>query len=265
MRRILLVGCGRLGSAFVRGWTAGGQFEVLVLDPGARAVEGAEVLSSVDQAVASAPEVVVLAVKPHVMPGLLEGLRPLTAHGPLFVSLAAGVTLSALQQGLGLKARIARAMPNTPAAVGRAITAVVAGPALPASHRAACGEVLSAVGEVIWLTSEDWLDAVTAISGCGPAYFFRFTEAMARAGEQLGLPPPVALQLARATLGGSGALVTESDDSLEALRQAVTSPGGATASGLAVFDRYSGLDRLVATAAGEAAARSRQLGCAAPR
>lgn len=259
MPRVLLVGCGRLGSAFLRGWGERGGFDVTVLDPNVSESPGAAVIDSVEAACALSPDVVVLAVKPYVVPPLLPQLKPLVTAKPVFISVAAGVSLDTLRRGLGAEARIVRAMPNTPAAVLRAVTVAMAAEDVGHAERELCQAVLSAVGEVMWITTEPWMDVVTGLSGSGPAYFYRFAEALAAAGEALGLPADLSMKLARGTLEGAAALAAQSDETLQKLREDVTSPGGTTAAGLACFNREGALDQLTASAAAAAAERSRQL------
>jgi pyrroline-5-carboxylate reductase len=254
---VLLVGCGRMGGAMARGWA--GREAIFVHDPlaerlpeGARRVEALEPLSGEDL-------VVVLAVKPQIFGTLGPSLRPLAESDALFVSIMAGITLAGLSEALGGAQRIVRAMPNTPAAIGRGITAAAAGPAITPADRARVDQLLAPTGALLWLDDEGQMDAVTAVSGSGPAYFFRFAEALARAGEGAGLPPPVAMQLARATFTGAAALAEQECAELAALRQQVTSPGGTTAAGLGEMDRGDAVDRLAAAVVDAAAARSREL------
>ncbi len=244
-----------------RGWR--GAHRVLVFDPLAAALpDGAERLDSldaVDQAVADgAALAVVLAVKPQVFPAIAQSLRPLAARDALFVSIMAGITLAGLGDALG-SGRVVRTMPNTPAAIGRGITAAVAGHAVCDGDRAIVDALLAPTGPVVWIDNEAQIDAVTALSGSGPAYFFRFTEALAQAGAQAGLPPALAMQLARATFTGAAALAEADASDLAELRRQVTSPGGTTAAGLARMDADDAIDRLAQAIVAAAAARSREL------
>lgn len=255
---VLLVGCGRMGGALARGWV--GSEDVAVFDPVAPAMEGTRALPSIEEAQAlPGPLSVVIAVKPQVLGNVLPGLRPLADAGALILSIAAGATLATLARTLGEGARLVRAMPNTPAAIGRGITAAFAAPTVDRAGRDRVTGLLRAVGDVVWLEDEAQMDAVTAVSGSGPAYFFRFTEALARAGEEAGLSPELAMKLARATFIGAGALAESSDEALATLRQQVTSPGGTTAAALARFDSEGSLDGVVEDAVQAAAARSREL------
>ncbi|MES1972734.1 MAG: pyrroline-5-carboxylate reductase [Pseudomonadota bacterium] len=255
---VLLIGCGRMGGALARSWV-GGQ-EVLVFDPHAAIPPGATRVEHIEAATLPEDLVVVLAVKPQMFGVALPMLRPLAERGALFLSVVAGAGLQRLGRDLGGTGRIIRSMPNTPAAIGRGITAAVAGAAVTESDRARADALLRAAGEVVWLDVEADLDLVTAVSGSGPAYFFRFAEALAAAGVAAGLSPEIAMRLARATFTGSAALADARPESLAELRVEVTSPGGTTAAGLAQLDADGAIDRLAAATVAAAAARSRALG-----
>lgn len=254
---VLLVGCGRMGGAMARGWN--GAHRVLVFDPmAAELPEGAERVDSLGDVEASGELAVVLAVKPQVFPGIGESLRPLARADALFVSIMAGITLQGLSDALG-SGRTVRTMPNTPAAIGQGITAAVAGRDVRMGDFATVNELLGPTGQVVWIDEEAQIDAVTALSGSGPAYFFRFTEALAKAGAEEGLPPDLAMQLARATFTGAAALAGADPAELAELRRQVTSPGGTTAAGLTQMDQEDAIDRLVRKVVEAAAARSREL------
>lgn len=255
---VLLIGCGRMGGAMARGWA--GAYRVLVFDPMLPTLpEGAERLDSLDAVDADGELAVVLAVKPQMFDTLAEALRPLAARGALFLSIMAGIPLGRMEAEFG-SSRIVRAMPNTPAAIGKGITAAVAGPVLRDGDMAAVDTLLAPTGAVVWLDDEAQIDAVTAVSGSGPAYFFRFTEALAAAGAEAGLPPALAMQLARATFSGAAALADADPAELDELRRQVTSPGGTTAAGLAEMDAGGAIDQLARKVVEAAAARSRELG-----
>lgn len=257
---IVLVGCGRMGGALLAGWQPYAQ--VYVLDPAARGIASEQRL--LDAGAISAlprPLTIVLAVKPQVLAGVMASLRPQTVDDVLYLSVVAGASLATLSAGLGQAARIVRAMPNTPAAVLQGISALVAGAHVDDAQRTVAESLMRAVGAVLWLEDEAQMDAVTAISGSGPAYFFRFAEALAEAGAALGLPQPMAMQLARATFIGAGALAAaRGEDPLGALREEVTSPGGTTAAALAQFDAAAQLSTLVRAATEAARRRSIELG-----
>lgn len=254
---VLLIGCGRMGGAMARGWR--GVHRVLVFDPMASELpEGAERVDALADVEPDGDLAVVLAVKPQIFPSIGESLRPVAARDALFVSIMAGITLQGLGDSLG-SGRLVRTMPNTPAAIGQGITAAVAGRDVRMSDFATVNELLAPTGAVVWLDDERQIDAVTAVSGSGPAYFFRFTEALAKAGAQAGLPADVAMQLARATFTGAAALAGADSAELAELRQQVTSPGGTTAAGLAQMDQDDAIDRLARAVVDAAAARSREL------
>ena len=250
---ILLAGAGKMGSALLEGWLA------LGLAPGN--------LTIIEPAPASRPRVVgtpqqvaaaVVAVKPQVASEVMPVLAPLIGANTAVVSIMAGRTLRFLEAALPHAALI-RAMPNTPAAIGRGITVAVANPRVSREQRALVDTLLSAVGAVEWVADEALMDAVTALSGSGPAYVFLLAEAMARAGVAAGLPPALADKLARATVAGSGELLHRSPLDAATLRQHVTSPGGTTAAALDVLMAKDGLDPLMIRAIAAATKRSRDL------
>jgi pyrroline-5-carboxylate reductase len=205
--------------------------------------------------------VAVLAVKPQAMGAALPRLAALGGGATLFLSIAAGTSIASLEAALGAGSRVVRAMPNTPAAVGRGMTALVGNAAAGEAGLALAEALMRAVGETVRLRGEADMDAVTAVSGSGPAYVFLMIEALAAAGEAEGLEAGLALQLARATVAGAGALAESSASSPAELRVNVTSPAGTTAAALEVLMRESdGLAALMRGAVAAAAARSRELG-----
>ncbi len=261
-RGLVLLGCGKMGSAMLAGWLGRGlpAGAVWVIDPApsdwlvARGVH-------LNEALPADPAVVLVAVKPQVMRGALPQLAPLGGGGVLFVSVAAGIPIAAYEEMLGGQTPVIRAMPNTPAAVGRGITAMVGNAQVTPAQADMAEALLSAVGQVVRLEDEGQMDAVTAVSGSGPAYVFYLIEALAAAGEAEGLAPDLALRLARATVAGAGALAEESGEDPAQLRVDVTSPGGTTAAALEVLmDAQNGLGPLMRRAVGAAADRSRELG-----
>ena len=199
-----------------------------------------------------------LAVKPQVAPEVMPALAPFVGAATVVVSIMAGRTLRFLEGALP-RAALVRAMPNTPAAIGRGITVAVANAHVSQQQRALVDALLSAVGAVEWIADEALMDAVTALSGSGPAYVFLLAEAMARAGAAAGLPPALAATLARATVAGSGELLHRSPLDAATLRQNVTSPGGTTAAALEVLMADDGLEPLITSAIAAAAKRSRDL------
>ncbi|MBM2574960.1 pyrroline-5-carboxylate reductase [Jannaschia sp. Os4] len=232
-RGLVLLGCGKMGSAMLAGWLDGGlpASAVHVLDPApSEWLRGTGV--ALNGALPPAPAVTLIAVKPQMMGEALSALRGLS--DTLFVTVAAGTPIAAYEAALG-DIRLVRAMPNTPAAVGHGITAIVGNGAATAADLDLAEGLLSAVGDVVRLDREDQMDAVTGLSGSGPAYVFHMVEAMAAAGEARGLAPALAMRLARATVAGAGALLDGLEESAERLRVNVTSPNGTTQAGLEVL------------------------------
>jgi pyrroline-5-carboxylate reductase len=201
---------------------------------------------------------IVLAVKPQVAADIVPGLKAFVGPNTVAVSVMAGKTLSFLARALG-NCAIVRSIPNTPAAIGRGITAAVANAKVTPAQRAIAQRLLAAVGAVEWVGDEGLIDAATAVSGSGPAYVFLLAESLARAGAAAGLPADLAARLARATVAGSGELLHQSPLDAATLRQNVTSPGGTTAAALAVLMAADGLDRLMEQAVAAATKRSREL------
>lgn len=261
---LVLVGAGKMGGALLSGWLASGldPQAVVAIDP-APPADTAAMLSAAGIAPradvpAVTARVVVVAVKPQLMAAVLPGLKPLIGPGTIVLSIAAGKTIASFTDVFGDVA-VVRAMPNTPAQVGRGITAAVANARATAGDRALVTTLLQAVGEVAWLDDEALIDTVTAISGSGPAYVFHFVECLAEAGERLGLSPELAARFARATVEGAGELLHRSDLSPAELRKNVTSPGGTTAAALAVLAAEDGLVPLIVKAAAAAKRRSEEL------
>ena len=268
-RPLVLVGAGKMGGALLSGWLDGGVAPGLVAirDPhlpdevAALAKErGVRLDASIDDLAALKPAAVVLAVKPQAMPEVLPALRPLVAPETLFVSIAAGVGAGRLDELLGGGAAIVRAMPNTPASVGRGISGAFANPRVSEAQKALADGLLAAVGDAVWIEDEALMDAVTAISGSGPAYVFHLVEAMAGAGVALGRPGDTAMRLARATVSGAGEMLYRSDLDAGTLRRNVTSPGGTTAAALDVLMGGDALSELMKKAALAARDRGRELG-----
>ncbi len=258
---VVLIGCGRMGGAMLDGWIARGlpADRVWVVDPkpfDGLAGKGVRLNADLPRDAA----VAVVAVKPQLLDDAMPTLRPMGGGGTLIISVAAGVPMSRFE-ALAPQTPVVRTMPNTPAAIGRGITALVGNAAAGEAGLATAETLMAAVGETVRLEDEGQMDAVTAVSGSGPAYVFHLIEAMAAAGEAEGLAADLALQLARATVAGAGALAMESGEPPAALREAVTSPGGTTAAALQVLmDEESGLRPLMRRAMAAAAERSRELG-----
>ena len=268
-QNILLVGCGKMGGAMLRGWLSRGVAteNVVVIEPfedAAVALRDELSVTVLDDVTAIspafAPDIGVFAVKPQAMDDIVPFYAGFAAKGAVSLSIAAGRTISYFEGHLGKGAAIVRTMPNTPAAVGRGITAACANSHVSSVQRVACEKLLEAVGDVVWVESEDMIDAVTAVSGSGPAYVFWLIECMAKAGEAQGLPADIAARLARATVAGSGELARQSDEAAGVLRKNVTSPGGTTAAALDVLMAgEDGLEQLMGRAIDAATRRSREL------
>jgi len=263
---LLLAGAGKMGGAILSGLLARGldARSVIVQDPDpARPVadllaeNGIDVLPVIDE-LTQPPGVILVAVKPQVMDEVMPGLAKLAGPQTLLVSIAAGRRLAAFERYLPGGA-IVRAMPNTPAAIGRGITAAVANGNVTPVQRALADDMLSAVGEVVWVEDESLMDAVTAVSGSGPAYVFLLAECLAEAGRAAGLDAKLAERLARATVAGSAALLEASDLSAAQLRANVTSPGGTTAAALEILGGVDGLQKLMTAAVAAATKRGREL------
>ncbi|WP_068114160.1 pyrroline-5-carboxylate reductase [Tropicimonas marinistellae] len=261
-RGLVLLGCGKMGSAMLQGWLAEGvpAASVTVLDPKPSdwlTAQGVRLNLEVPEN----PAVVLVAVKPQMMDEALPGIASFGGGGTLFLSVAAGTPIARFEDALGPQTPVIRAMPNTPAAVGQGITAIIGSSQVSEPQMQLAEQLLSAVGKVVRLQSETQMDAVTGVSGSGPAYVFHMVEALALAAEAQGLPAELAMDLARATVAGSGALLAGSDESAEQLRINVTSPGGTTAAGLQVLmSEEDGLPVLMCRTVAAAADRSRELG-----
>ena len=258
-RGIVLLGCGKMGSAMLRGWLAQGlpAGAVWVVDPapsGWLKSTGVQV----NAALPDDPAVVLIAVKPQMMSEALPGIADLGTEDTVFISIAAGTPISAFEATLGARA-IVRAMPNTPAAIGQGITAICANTA-GAAFLGEAEALLSAIVAVVRLDDEAQMDAVTGVSGSGPAYVFHLIETLAAAGVAQGLPAPLAMQLAKATVAGAGALAAEADEGPGQLRKNVTSPNGTTQAALEVLmDETRGFPALVNAAVAAATQRSKEL------
>jgi pyrroline-5-carboxylate reductase len=264
-RSLVLVGCGKMGTAMLRGWVAAGvASRFLVVEPAGMppGLDSSAEIAWYPGAAAlpgdSAPDAVVFAVKPQVVDAVVPDYRRWAHPTTVFLSIVAGKTLAGLARHLGATA-IVRTMPNTPAAIGRGITVACANPLVTLEQRQLCDRLLAAIGESAWVEDEGLIDGVTAVSGSGPAYVFLMIEALAQAGEAEGMPPGLALQLARATVAGSGELARTSTESPAQLRENVTSPGGTTRAALEVLMAADGLKPLIKRAVAAAAARSREL------
>jgi pyrroline-5-carboxylate reductase len=260
-RAILLVGCGKMGAALLAGWSKTKIAAAFyVVEPAApKRIAGVRYYATAAKLPQDlAPALVVLAVKPQALDAILPDYRRFAGRAT-FLSIAAGKTLAALARGLGSDAAIIRAMPNTPAAIGRGITVACADARVGQSMRDLASRLLAAAGELAWVEDESLLDPVTAVSGSGPAYVFLLIEALAEAGTAAGLPAALAERLARATVAGSGELARLSTETAAQLREAVTSPGGTTRAALDVLMAPDGLKALMLRAVAAATKRSRDL------
>lgn len=263
-RGLVLLGCGKMGSALLDGWLNEGLAPecFTILDPNPSdwlqglARDGLHLNSDLP----ADPAAAIFAVKPQMMEAALPRLLPLAKSEAALVSIAAGTPIARFEAVFGAGAPIVRAMPNTPASIGRGVTALVGNAAAQGAPLDLAEALMAAVGETVRLTSESQMDAVTAVSGSGPAYIFLMVEALAAAGEAEGLEPELAMRLARATVSGAGAMALASSEPPARLRQNVTSPGGTTAAALAVLMReQGGLSDLMRAAVAAAAQRSREL------
>ncbi len=261
---LVLLGAGKMGSAMLDGWLARGlnpkKLVVLEPQPGkpvkALARRGVRLNPRGGPAPAAA---VVIAVKPQTAPQAVPPLAPYVGKGTLVLSIMAGRTVGFLQDALPAGTPIVRAMPNTPAAIGRGITVAVPNRKVTMAQRQLATDLLSAIGAVEWVRDETLMDAVTAVSGSGPAYVFLLAEAMSQAGVAAGLPPALAARLARETVAGSGELLQRSGLDAATLRHNVTSPGGTTAAALDVLMGPGGFDDLLTRAIAAATRRGREL------
>lgn len=260
-RGLVLLGCGKMGSAMLAGWLDGGlpAASVYVLDPHPSGwLRGTGVHINVN--LPDAPAVALVAVKPQMMGDALPAMQALGNGTTLFVSVAAGTPIARFEAELGAHTPIVRAMPNTPAAIGRGITAIIGNAHVNAAQIALADALLSAVGQVVRLDNEAQIDAVTGVSGSGPAYVFHLIETLAAAGVAQGLPVGMAMQLAKATVAGAGALAEAATEDPAQLRINVTSPNGTTQAALEVLmDDASGFPPLLNRAVAAATSRSKEL------
>jgi pyrroline-5-carboxylate reductase len=260
---LALAGAGKMGGAMLTGWLAGGleASRVVVIEPSpspeiaALAARGTRLNPSASDI--GAVETLVVAVKPQSFREAGIALKSFTGPATLVVSIMAGATIASIAAACG--GAVVRAMPNTPAAIGRGITVAVAAKDVSAAQRSVADALLRATGAVEWVDDETLMDAVTAVSGSGPAYVFLLAEELARAGVEAGLPEELATRLARETVAGSGELLRRSEASSATLRQNVTSPGGTTAAALDVLMGPDGLQPLMIRAIAAATKRSKDL------
>ena len=260
---LVLLGCGKMGSALLKGWLADGinakSINIIEPNPTKWLKKIPEI--NLNKKLPEAPAVVVLAVKPQMMKEALSKIKKLRDTETIFLSIAAGSTIHMFEAQLGADSKIIRAMPNTPASVNKGITALIGNNSTTEADIALSEKLLGAVGQTVRLTEEAQMDAVTAISGSGPAYVFYLVEALAKAGEVQGLSPSLSMKLARATIVGAGVLTELSLEEPSQLRINVTSPGGTTQAALEVLmDKEIGISPLINQAVNAAAMRSKELG-----
>ena len=265
---VLLVGGGKMGSAMLRGWLSKGleTERVRVIEPDVAASKAigedlaVPVLQNIQKLDSNfSPDVIVLAVKPQGMSTIVPNYAKMAQAGAVTVSIAAGRTVAFLERCLGRDTAIVRTMPNTPAAIGRGITAAYPNKYVSIDQKESCHGLLEAMGEVVWISEEAQIDPVTAISGSGPAYVFLLIECLAAAGRKQGLSDEVAAKLALVTVAGAGELALRSEEDASVLRQNVTSPGGTTAAALEVLMSDEGIENLMLRAVEAATVRSRGL------
>jgi pyrroline-5-carboxylate reductase len=259
---VLLVGAGRMGTALLRGW-AKKKIPVVAVEPkpqsDLRKLKGVSIVRTLDETKGKF-RACVIALKPQVLRGEVAGLKPVSDSGALMISIAAGTTVRLMKRAWGARARVVRAMPNTPGAIGRGMSALFASPNTTANDRTLAESLLAALGETLWVKKESMIDAVTAVSGSGPAYVFLLVETLAAAAEAEGLPRGTAIRLARATVSGSGALLDADPAPAGELRRHVTSPHGTTEAALKVLMAKNGLENLMKRAVSAARNRAEELG-----
>ena len=263
--QLLLVGCGKMGGALLTSWLAEGLAPdtITIVEPNAAAMARFAEAGVTHHAHSDGldpdyrPDLVLLAIKPQMMTDVLPVYRRMA--GTVFLSIAAGTTIANLEDHLGAETAVVRAMPNTPAAVGRGMSVLCANAHAGEHQRILCERLLWAVGQVAWIDDEALMDAVTAVSGSGPAYVFYLVEAMAQAGVAAGLPEEMAMRLARQTVTGAGELLHRAPEAAGQLRRNVTSPGGTTQAALEVLMAEDGLAPLVERAVAAAKKRGGEL------
>ena len=262
---LVLLGCGKMGSALLQGWLVNGLpvRSVYIIDPNpsdwVKELMGQGL--NVNLPLPAAPAIVLIAVKPQMMGAALPQLQALGNSKTIFLSIAAGIRMAQFADILGQKTPIIRAMPNTPASVARAITAIVGNDYIEAAEKALAQRLLAVVGEVVEVDTEDQIDIVTGVSGSGPAYVFHMIEALAAAARAQGLSEALAMRLARHTVTGAGELAHRSSETAQNLRVNVTSPGGTTAAALSVLMAEGlGLTELMTRTVDAAVNRGRELG-----
>ena len=261
---VWLIGAGNMGGAMLRGWIAAGRDPrtIVVIDPGARDMPADVLVLPAPPPDGAAPAVVVLSVKPQLLDAVAPVLAPALAAQTLLVSILAGVEIASLRRRFDRPEVIVRAMPNLPAAIGKGVTALY-GMAPDAPGRALAEGLVRPLGAIEWIDDEALFDAVTALSGCGPAFLFRFVQAMAEAGAALGLPADQAQRLALATVEGSALMAAGASETPAVLADRVASPGGSTREGLNVLDAGDAIMALMRETLAASAARNAAMAAAA--
>jgi pyrroline-5-carboxylate reductase len=265
---LLLVGCGKMGGALLAGWIARGlaPADTYVVEPEAglrtqvRDRHGVAAFAEPRELPTDlSPRALVFAVKPQAMAAVLPAYDELARTGAVVLSIAAGTAIARFEAAFGARTPVVRAMPNTPAAIGQGVTALCANSHASTAQRELCGQLMAAVGQVLWIEDEEHMHAITAMSGSGPAYVFYLIEVLAKAAIGNGLPEALAWPMARATVAGSAALAASSEETVETLRRQVTSPGGTTQAALEVLMAPDGMQLLFERAVSAATQRSREL------
>jgi pyrroline-5-carboxylate reductase len=255
-----------MGSAMLKRWHASDTLptSTIIIKPSPLqdAFASVQWLPHLDDYHRSIPDIILLAVKPQIMANILPMLVQRFGVTPLYITIAAGLTLGFYQQHLGEEARVVRAMPNTPVEVGAGVTTLIATPNVTQAEREGTEGLFGALGQAYWLESEAQMNAATALSGSGPAYAYLFMEALARVGAAQGLPEVLAKNLAVQTLCGAAKLAAKSNESLEALRHHVTSKGGTTEAALQQLQKNDAFAALIFSAVAAAINRAEQLNAA---
>ena len=259
---ILIVGAGKMGTALIRGWVKAGLGPIVAVEPhpsDALKETCVHIVPSLEAVPNHAWRVCVVALKPHIVRAEAAKLANIAASGTLMISIAAGTDTALLHRAWGDRAAIVRVMPNTPGAIGKGISGLFAVPGVSADDRVFAESLIAAIGQTVWLDAETLIDAVTAVSGSGPAYIFAVVEALSKAGEAAGLPAATAARLARASVTGAGALLEADSRETAALIRDVATPGGTTEAALKVLQATDGLAVVMAKAVSAAKARAEEL------
>jgi pyrroline-5-carboxylate reductase len=259
---VCLIGAGRLGGALLRGWLAQGMppENVSVQDPHLSPEMQTFLGERGIHATANAgADILLLAVKPQAFEDVLRHVAHLAAPATTVVSVAAGKTIASMEHAFAAGTGVIRTLPNLPAEVGRAVTAMAASASVSEAAKRQCEMLFQAVGHTVWLESEEQMDAVTGLSGSGPGYLFYIAECLTKAGIEAGLSADVSTALARVTIAGAGEMLYQLPLPAATLRENVTSPNGTTAAGLSVLMEEARLERLLSEAVAAAARRSREL------